>query len=78
MGNCSSDELSISELELYTPQLSQYKLLYVIGMGGYGRVWKVKCQKKFFALKEMIKSQQISQLYRVQNNCKIIYLECDE
>ncbi|CAK66618.1 unnamed protein product (macronuclear) [Paramecium tetraurelia] len=71
MGNCQSEELSHSELELYTPQLSQYKLLYVIGKGGFGRVWKVKCQRKYFALKEMIKSKN-------QNNRKPIQQECYE
>lgn len=38
---------------------SSFEYLYVIGEGGFGKVWKVKKlkEKKIFAMKEMSKSK---------------------
>ena len=46
-----------SELEVTT--FKQFKMLYVIGKGGFGRVWKVRDPKtnELFAMKEMSKKK---------------------
>lgn len=40
---------------------SDYRFIYQIGSGGFGKVWKVedKKQKKYFAMKEMSKAKYI-------------------
>lgn len=57
MGNCHNE--LVSELELNTTQLSTYKLHYVIGRGGFGRVWRIQQFKtnQLYALKEMSKAK---------------------
>ena len=39
-----------------------FQFMYVIGRGGFGKVWKVQCKKtkKIFALKVMSKSKILS------------------
>ena len=41
---------------------NQFKFEYVIGRGGFGKVWKVEYRKenKLFAMKEMAKARIIS------------------
>jgi serine/threonine kinase 32 len=42
-----------------------FKFLYVVGKGGFGRVWRVEMKKtrKHYALKEMAKSKLIYDYY---------------
>jgi serine/threonine protein kinase len=57
MGNCSF------RADNFDPTISlgrvNYKFLYVIGKGGFGKVWKVqdKKTKRFYAMKEMSKAR---------------------
>ena len=55
MGSCQSS--LDSELEITT--IKQFKMLYVIGKGGFGRVWKVRDPKtnELWAMKEMSKKK---------------------
>jgi len=41
---------------------NSFKFHYVIGKGGFGKVWKVEKKKesKFYAMKEMLKCRIIS------------------
>jgi serine/threonine protein kinase len=41
---------------------NSFRFLYVIGRGGFGKVWKVEKvkEKKLFAMKEMMKARVIS------------------
>ena len=41
---------------------NQFNFLYVIGRGGFGKVWKVELrkEKKLYAMKEMAKARIIS------------------
>ena len=71
MGNCNfkpeqeTDNVTGNSLSL-TPCIainkSHFMFHYVIGRGGFGKVWKVekKKEKKLFAMKEMHKGRVIS------------------
>ena len=41
---------------------SNFKIIYVIGKGGFGKVWKVQMKKtgKIYAMKEMYKTKIIN------------------
>lgn len=58
MGNKINEATSEDNLKL---QKSNFDFLYVIGRGGFGKVWKIssKKYKKLFALKEMSKAKII-------------------
>ncbi|KAL4439114.1 hypothetical protein ABPG74_008889 [Tetrahymena malaccensis] len=62
MGNCNfASEQNQDELQTYiTPRL--FNFLYVIGRGGFGKVWKVehKKTKQLYAMKEMSKAKIIT------------------
>ena len=50
---------SFASIEINKNQFNQH---YVIGRGGFGKVWKVELrkEKKLFAMKEMLKARIIS------------------
>ncbi|CAD8049184.1 unnamed protein product [Paramecium primaurelia] len=61
MGNCNNaQDLNVSEIKL--PNKCDYNFLYVIGRGGFGRVWKAehKKTKLQYAIKEMQKCKIIN------------------
>lgn len=55
---------------------SDFAFDYVIGRGGFGKVWKVKLQKsnKPFAMKEMLKARVIAKrsVHSVMNEKKFL------
>ena len=61
MGNCTfksePDEVSVKKVTK-----DDYTLQYVIGRGGFGKVWKCELKKsgEQFALKEMMKARVIA------------------
>ena len=61
MGNCSfKTEKEEESAKKVTKE--DYMLNYVIGRGGFGKVWKVELKKsgEKFALKEMMKARVIA------------------
>jgi serine/threonine protein kinase len=61
MGNCNfKTEYENDNVTAMTK--NHFQFLYVIGRGGFGKVWKVekKKEKKLFAMKEMLKARIIS------------------
>ena len=70
MGNCHCSEAtdvvkdSIKLIKKQDDQIScsNFKFLYCIGRGGFGKVWKVKFEKDgcFYAMKEMEKARIMS------------------
>ena len=61
MGNKSNNKKKDIEIEDINLQKTNFEFLYVIGKGGFGKVWKINCKryKKQFALKEMSKAKII-------------------
>lgn len=80
MGNCDNiKEKGISEREEIDDEnlkLSDFKKLYPIGKGGFGRVWKVlyKKTKKVYAMKEMqkVKIYKKKSVQNVLNEIQIL------
>jgi serine/threonine protein kinase len=74
MGNCTVHKGDADLNQLLTR--NAYKFLYVIGKGGFGRVWKVeqKRTRKIFAMKEMEKSRILSKksVNSVMNERKLL------
>lgn len=60
MGNCSVPQSSDHEAEHINRR--HFNFQYVIGKGGFGKVWKVelRANKLMYAMKEMLKSRVIS------------------
>ena len=75
MGNCSlkggSDKDSVAQINK-----NSFQLQYVIGKGGFGKVWKVekKKEKTTFAMKEMSKARVMTKrsVNSVMNEKKIL------
>lgn len=61
MGNCNfkAEQEKDSHQQI---NKNQFNFLYVIGRGGFGKVWKVEFrrEKKLYAMKEMAKARIIS------------------
>jgi protein kinase A len=74
MGNCSLTDKD------YDPEMAHnkgvYNFLYVIGKGGFGKVWKVESRKKKapFAMKEMSKARILAKrsVNSVMNEKKLL------
>ncbi|EGR27165.1 protein kinase domain protein [Ichthyophthirius multifiliis] len=59
MGNCTTKNQNISDQKL---SIKNIQFLFVIGKGGFGKVWKIEMKKnrREYALKEMSKAKIIS------------------
>ena len=73
MGNCNfkaeqeketnpGESSILSKITFSAINKNQFHFQFVIGRGGFGKVWKVeqRKEKKFYALKEMSKARIIS------------------
>ena len=65
-----------SQNKIETVNKSTFRFLYVIGKGGFGRVWKIKSKKtgEIFALKEMSKVKIIDKKSEKSINSERIFL----
>ena len=56
---------------------NHFNFNYVIGKGGFGKVWVVEFKKTkvFYALKEMLKAKYIIQIlyFFIKRNCFILF-----
>jgi serum/glucocorticoid-regulated kinase 2 len=75
MGTCKLSQLEEHETPLFNNR-SSFEFMYIIGKGGFGKVWKVtnKKTKKVFALKEMDKARIITKksVNSVMNEKKLL------
>jgi len=82
MGNCSGNPevqaTLINSNILLAMNKSMFLFHYVIGRGGFGKVWKVEYlqNKKLYAMKEMSKARIISKksVSSVMNEKKLLML----
>ena len=55
---------------------NDFQSLYVIGRGGFGKVWKIQAKKgeKYYAMKEMLKARVIAKrsVHSVVNEKKFL------
>jgi len=75
MGNChfqsENEDNNIKKINK-----NDFSFLYVIGRGGFGKVWKVEQKKthKLYAMKEMLKARVVAKrsVHSVINEKKIL------
>ena len=74
MGNCASDKKDNDTEKIINKNM--YSFLFVVGKGGFGKVWKVqqKKNKMFYAMKEMSKARILSKrsVNSVMNEKKLL------
>lgn len=73
MGTCSLKDRNCDSLDI---SLKDFNFKYIVGIGGYGEVWKVQRRRdaEVFAMKVLSKGRILGKnsVYSVMNECRLL------